>query len=115
VAVWALRISCVCALAIGPLFGASFRILVPVVLVWGFFVVADSAQFSALVTQLAPPHAVGTALTLQTSLGFLLTLATIQGIPLVVEAAGWRWAFAGLALGPVAGLAALRALRFPLR
>ena len=110
VAARALRVSGVCALGIGMLFGASFWLLVPVALVWGFFVVADSAQFSALVTQLAPPHAVGTALTLQTSLGFLLTLATIQGVPVVVEAIGWRWAFAALALGPVAGLAALRAL-----
>ena len=58
VAARALRISGVCAVAVGPLFGASFLVLVPVVLVWGFFVVADSAQFSALVTQVAPPHAV---------------------------------------------------------
>jgi MFS family permease len=110
VAARALRISGACSLGIGLLFGASFWLLVPLALVWGFFVVADSAQFSALVTQVAPPHAVGTALTLQTSLGFLLTLATIQGVPVLVDAVGWRWAFAGLALGPVAGLAALRAL-----
>ena len=110
VAARALRVSGLCALLIGPLFGVSFWLLVPVALVWGFFVVADSAQFSAVVTQVAPPHAVGTALTLQTSLGFLLTLATIQGVPVIVELVGWRWAFTGLALGPMAGLAALRML-----
>ena len=66
---------------VGLLFGASPWALVPVAWVWGFFVVADSAQFSALVTEVAPPHAVGTALTLQTSLGFLLTMATIQLVP----------------------------------
>jgi MFS family permease len=110
VAARALRISGLCAVLIGPLFGASLWLMVPVALVWGFFVVADSAQFSALVTHVAPPHAVGTALTLQTSLGFLLTLATIQGVPVMVDAVGWRWAFTGLALGPAAGLMALGAL-----
>ncbi len=76
----------------------------------GFFVVADSAQFSTLVTEVAPSHAVGTALTLQTSLGFLLTMVTIQLIPVMADARGWRWAFAILALGPVAGIWAIRRL-----
>jgi sugar phosphate permease len=80
-------------------------------LTWGFFVIADSAQFSTLVTEVAPPHAVGTALTLQTSLGFLLTLATIQLVPLIQLAAGWRWAFPILALGPAAGIACIARLR----
>ena len=68
-------------------FGASPALLVPVAWVWGFFVVADSAQFSAMVTEAAPPHAVGTALTLQTSMGFLLTMATIQLVPVIVDGA----------------------------
>ncbi len=79
-------------------------------LVWGFFVVADSAQFSAMVTELAPAHAVGTALTLQTSVGFLLTMVTIQLIPALVEVVGWPWAFPVLALGPALGIAAIRRL-----
>jgi len=78
--------------------------------VWGFFVVADSAQFSALVTEVAPSDSVGTALMLQTSLGFLLTMATIQAVPLMVDAVGWRWAFAFLALGPAAGIGSIRRL-----
>ena len=72
--------------------------------------VADSAQFSAMVSEAAPPHAVGTALTLQTSLGFLLTMATIQLVPVLVDAVGWRLAFVVLALGPAAGIAAIRRL-----
>ena len=76
----------------------------------GFAVVADSAQFSALVTELAPAHAVGTALTLQTSLGFLLTMASIQAVPHLVAAVGWRWAFVVLAVGPALGIAAMRRL-----
>jgi sugar phosphate permease len=84
--------------------------LAPLAWVWGFFVVADSAQFSAIVTEVAPRHAVGTALTLQTSLGFLLTMASIQLIPLLVAGVGWRWSFPVLALGPAAGIAAIRRL-----
>jgi len=111
----AMAASGLCSLAVGLLYGASLWLLGPVVLLWGFFVVADSAQFSAMVTELSPPHAVGTALTLQTSLGFLLTMVTIQMIPALVETAGWRWAFPLLALGPAAGIAAIRRLGYGMR
>lgn len=105
-----LAASGLCAAGVGFLFGLSPWILGPVALVWGFFVVADSAQFSALVTEVAPSHAVGTALTLQTSLGFLLSGVTIQLVPVIVEAFGWPWAFLGLTLGPIAGIAAMKGL-----
>ncbi len=111
VVIVAMAVSGACALAIGFVFDASPWLLVPLALIWGFFVVADSAQFSAMVTETAPPHAVGTALTLQTSAGFLLTMVTIQLVPVIVGAAGWRWAFPVLALGPAAGIAAARPLR----
>jgi MFS family permease len=105
VVVLSMTLSGLCALSIGGLFGASPWLVVPLAWAWGFFVVADSAQFSALVTEVAPQHAVGTALTLQVSMGFLLTLATIQLVPVLVELWGWRWAFPALALGPAAGIA----------
>ncbi|HEY0241142.1 MAG TPA: MFS transporter [Gemmatimonadaceae bacterium] len=101
-----------CSLMVGFFFGATMWILAPIALVWGFFVVADSAQFSALVTESVPGHAVGTALTVQTSLGFLLTMATIQGVPFIAARTGWQWAFAILALGPVVGIWAVRQLTF---
>ncbi len=103
----------VCALIIGFAFGQTLWILAPIAWIWGFFVVADSAQFSALVTEVAPPHAVGTALTLQTSVGFLLTMVTIQLIPVIVEITGWAWAFPLLAFGPACGIAAIRRLNIP--
>ena len=106
----AMAASATCALLIGLTFGRSLLLLVPVALTWGFFVIADSAQFSVLVTEAVPPHAVGTALTVQTSLGFLLTMISIQLVPPVQHVVGWRWAFAMLALGPVAGIAAIRRL-----
>jgi MFS family permease len=96
-----------CCISVGFFFGWSFWILVPITWVWGFFVVADSAQFSALVTEVAPQEAVGTALTLQTSMGFLLTMATIQGLPMITDTVGWAWAFPVLALGPVFGIGAI--------
>ncbi|HSG09742.1 MAG TPA: MFS transporter [Longimicrobiales bacterium] len=107
----AMAISGCCSLGVGILFHAPFPILALVTWVWGFFVVADSAQFSALVTEVAPADAVGTALTLQTSLGFLLTMVTIQIVPWLVDAFGWAWAFPILALGPAAGIASIQRLR----
>lgn len=106
----AMATSGACALVIGLAFGRTLVLLVPLVLLWGFFVIADSAQFSVLVTEAVPPHAVGTALTVQTSLGFLLTMVSIQLVPPVQHLVGWRWAFAMLAVGPVFGIAAIRAL-----
>jgi MFS family permease len=106
----AMAASGLCALLIGLTFGRSWWLLAPIALAWGFFVVADSAQFSVMVTESVPSHAVGTALMVQTCLGFLLTTITIQLIPPLVAAAGWRWAFPLLALGPAAGIAAIRGL-----
>lgn len=105
-----MAISGVCAAGIGLTFGRSLWLLAPVALVWGFFVIADSAQFSVMITESVPPHAVGTALTLQTSLGFLLTAGVIQLVPQLVTWVGWQWAFSLLALGPVVGIASIRRL-----
>ena len=107
----AMLVSGACSLLIAAVFGASLWIVMPLVLVWGFFVIADSAQFSAMVTEVVPQHAVGTALTLQTSLGFLLTMLTLQLVPAIAEASEWRWAFALLALGPAAGIWSIRRLQ----
>jgi MFS family permease len=99
-----------CCVLSGFLFGGPIWVLGALAMAWGFFVIADSAQFSTLVTEAVPAHAVGTALTVQTSLGFLLTMLPMQVVPLIAQRAGWRWSFAILALGPVAGIAAIRRL-----
>jgi len=106
----AMAASGLCALLVGLTFGRSLWLLAPIALLWGFFVIADSAQFSVLVTESVPPHAVGTALTIQTSLGFLLTTLTIQLVPPVVARVGWAWAFPMLAVGPVLGIWSIRRL-----
>lgn len=110
ITIWAMAVSGACALLIGWMLQAPFALVLTLALVWGFAVVADSAQFSAVITEVAPSHAVGTALTLQTSLGFLLTTLTIQGVPALREAVGWPLAFGVLALGPAAGILAMRRL-----
>jgi hypothetical protein len=82
-----------------------------VCLLWGVTIVADSAQFSASIAELADRSRVGTMLTVQTAMGFTLTLATIHMMPSLVAALGWRYAFVPLALGPAVGVWAMARLR----
>jgi MFS family permease len=100
-----------CCLLAGALFARSPVLLSGLCLVWGFAVVADSAQFSTCVTELAESRYVGTSLTLQTAIGFLLTVVTIRLVPVWQSAWGWEWAFVPLALGPALGTASMLALR----
>jgi MFS family permease len=109
----AMAVSAACAVLTAATFGRHPAWLFALVVVWGFAVVADSAQFSALVSERAPADAVGTALTLQTSLGFLLTMVTIDLTPRIAAVAGWQWGCVWLALGPVAGVVAMRRLGQP--
>lgn len=110
VATWALGTSACCAGAVSLVFGGRTEWLYLVLAIWGFAVVADSAQFSALISTYAPRDHVGTALTIQTSLGFLLTLVTIEALPRVAGAIGWQHASWLLVPGPVLGLIAIRRL-----
>lgn len=107
----AMTVSGACCLLAGLFFGAGPWLLTALCLLWGFAVVADSAQFSAGVSELCPADRIGTVLTLQTSLGFLLTLASIRLVPVMERLTGWRGAFAFLALGPAAGIWAMLRLR----
>ncbi|HYY74957.1 MAG TPA: MFS transporter [Gaiellaceae bacterium] len=100
-----------CAVLIGLLLDAPTWLVLLVGLVWGFTVVADSAQFSTLVTEHADQAYVGTALTMQLAVGFTLTVATIWLLPFLVDAVGWRWAFAFLAPGPALGVVSMLRLR----
>jgi MFS family permease len=107
VAIAAMAVSGACALGIGWMTAAPIWMVVATALVWGFAVVADSAQFSALVTEVTPPDAVGTALALQTSVGFLLTVGSIWLATEVSTRAGWGAAFSLLAIGPALGILAM--------
>jgi MFS family permease len=107
----AMAVSGGCALVVGLMYGGNPVWLVALCLVWGFAIVADSPQFSASIAELSDRGLVGTMLTIQTSMGFLLTLATIHMIPWLVEVVGWRYAFAFLAVGPLVGVIAMARLR----
>ena len=99
------------ALLAAVLVDAPLWLLIPVLLIWGFTVIADSAQFSAAITEMSPGEYLGTVLTMQTAVGFLFTLLTIQLVPLLVESHGWTSGFAVLALGPAFGVWAMLRLR----
>jgi MFS family permease len=111
----AMAVSGACWLAGGFFFGGSAAALLAVAAIRGATVFADSAQFSACVTELADPRYLGTALTLQICLGFLLTTtASIALVGRLQHSVGWRSAFAVLAIGPaLGGLAMLRLRSLP--
>jgi len=100
-----------CCLLAGILFGNYPIVLFILCLIWGFTVISDSAQFSASITELGDPDYVGTALTLQTCMGFLLTMVSIRLIPVFVNWLSWHWAFSLLAIGPYFGVLSMYRLK----
>lgn len=98
------------ALASPLLFDAPLWLTAPVVLVWGAAVVADSPMFSAISARAAPRDAVGSALTVQNSIGFAITIVSIALVPEVAGWLGWRWALVILAPGPLLALWPLASL-----
>jgi MFS family permease len=107
----AMAVSGTCAATVGFFFGGNPWLLVAITVVWGISIVADSAQFSASIAELSDRSRVGTMLTLQTALGFTLTLVTIHLLPHWVDAIGWRYAFVPLSIGPAFGVLAMARLR----
>ena len=103
----AMLVSGSCCVLAAFAFGGPAYLLVPLLMVWGAAVIADSAMFSACLGTVVDQRYVGTALTLQTALGFLLTVVTIQLVPVVAEAVGWPWAVAMLGVGPLLGSVAM--------
>jgi MFS family permease len=111
IAMWAMIVSATCAALTVVVHGGAPIWLYLLIMVWGFAVVADSAQFSALVSEHAPRNHVGTALTLQTCVGFLLTMVTIELLPRVADYVGWQWASLVLVPGPLLGAWAMARLQ----
>jgi MFS family permease len=107
----AMAISGSCCLFIGFLFGGNPIWILIVAAIWGATIVADSAQFSTCVTELGNQQYLGTALTIQTCIGFLLTTISIELVPLILKTATWRYAFMILAPGPLLGVIAMLRLR----
>ena len=108
---WAMVLSGGTALVIGFVPESAIVLVTVLAAIWAATVVADSAQFSAAMTELADERYRGSALAFQTGAGFLLTAVTIRAVPLIEDQWGWGIAFALLALGPVFGVASMQALR----
>jgi hypothetical protein len=111
IAIIAMAVSGSCAVLAALTFGGPVWLTFAIVLVWGTAILPDSAQFSALVADFSPPEQAGSLLTLQTALGFALTILTVQFTPLVAGVLGWPVLLAGLALGPAFGITAMNRLR----
>jgi MFS family permease len=110
VTIIAMAVSGSAALATAASFGGPVWLTLALIVIWGIFVIPDSAQFSALVADAAPADMAGSLMTLQTAIGFALTVATVQATPLLAAAFGWPAILAGLALGPAAGIWAMARL-----
>ncbi len=111
IAMLSLFVSGSCCLVVGQLYGGPPWMLLAVCVLWGFAIIADSAQYSASVSELAEPEYVGTALTLQTCLGFLLTLGSIRLIPILVDWVTWDLGVRLSRAGPALGLLSMHRLQ----
>lgn len=107
VTVVALSASGLAAVLTAVTFGGPVWLTLVFVLIWGIFIIPDSAQFSAIVADHAPPHLVGSLLTFQTALGFGLTIVIVQVTPIAADVFGWPVVLAGMAIGPAAGIVAM--------
>lgn len=107
----AMAVSAVSSILIGFTFGLSIWITLVISLIWGVSVIADSAQFSAAVTEFSESEYVGTAVTFQMSVGFLITIFSINLIPFLQEHIGWEWVFAVLSIGPILGIISMIKLK----
>ena len=107
----AMTISAFCSLIIGFTFGQSIWITISVASIWGIFIIADSAQFSAIISNFADVEYVGTALTFQMAIGFLITVISINLIPWVVKFTTWEWVFPVLSIGPILGIISMLQLK----
>lgn len=108
---WMMGVSGLCAILVGAAFDGPGWLFTLIALVWGFSVIGDSAQFSAMISELSDRETIGAALALQTGCGFALTIASIRLVPWLAGEIGWRWSFLLLAPGPLVGVRAMLALR----
>jgi MFS family permease len=115
VTIWSMAASGTCCVLAAAVYGLAPALVVAIMLVWGTAVIADSAQFSTALTEVADPEYVGTAVTAQTAIGFAITVVSIRLLPTVRDAVGWRYAFLFLAVGPALGIVAMARVRSLLR
>jgi MFS family permease len=106
----AMAVSSACCVLAALLFHHPVPLLL-VALVWGIAVIADSAQFSTIISEVSDKSYVGTALTCQVAVGFMLTAFSIRFLAVIAAHQGWAWALASMAIGPLLGIWAMNGLR----
>jgi len=109
VTIIAMAISAVCCV-LAALVLHRPALLIPLSMIWGIAVIADSAQFSTIISEVSDKNYVGTALTCQVALGFLLTAGVIRLMAAIAARYGWSWALASMAFGPLLGIWAMSKL-----
>jgi len=97
----------ICCLLSPLIFAAPLELFLVFFLFWGVVVAGDSPQFSALVAMSAPKEYVGSALTIVTSVGFLITVFSIQFVSSLVGIIDAKYLMLFLIPGPVFGLISL--------
>jgi len=100
----ALASSALCCLISPVLFQTNVETFLAFMMFWGFMVVADSPQFSALVAFHAPAHIRGSAITITTCIGFAITIVSIQLLNLLQQHISPRYLLLLLTPGPLLGL-----------
>jgi MFS family permease len=109
VTIVAMAVSAACCV-LGSLAFHQPLLLLLLSVIWGIAVIADSAQFSTIISEVSDKSYVGTALTIQTALGFMLTAFSIRAMAAIAARSGWRWALASMAIGPLLGIWAMSRL-----
>lgn len=105
-----LSMSGISGIVIGFFYGNPTGAII-VALIWGATIIPDSPQYSTMVTELSDQDLVGTALTLQTAIGFTITMISVRMMPLLVDMYSWERAFMFLSIGPLLGIISMIALR----
>lgn len=100
------------AVALSLVGTSSLLLVLALCIFWGFWVIADSAQFSAVITEHADPVYVGGAVSIQLALGYLTTTLSLWLVPVLVQRWSWALAIGVLAIGPLIGAAAMAVLTF---
>ena len=111
VAIGSLVLSGLFAVLCAATFGGPVWISFTLFILWGIAIIPDSALFSAIVADVAPPDQVGSLMTLQTAFGFTLTFVTVQATPVIASSIGWPFAMVLMSFGPLFGIASMQSLR----
>lgn len=106
-----LMISGACILLFPLFIQLPLLFFLPYMMIWGWTVVGDSAQFSALAATNAPNEMIGSGLTIMNSIGFFITIISIYALSFIINYIDIEYAILVLLMGPLFGLYSIYPLR----